>query len=306
MDNPANDNSVILVHIFVEDKNDNLPQFEATEFNIGIPFDAKIGDLILDAKAKDPDVPSQAEESYANTITYNIRTSNLYRSGSTQSSGSLVPSPFEMEQSGRLILSSLVAEFTQDKFVIEIEAKESKSNHRTKATVNLWIYEPDQLVRLIVDMPPMQVNREKRSILNALRNVTRDTVVLDDIRYHISDTEGLRRDMTDMYVHVVDPGNNIVAPDDVVDIVDANYDTLAKVYTDAGIQKIIPVASTEKTTKLSDYLDANLSALIALLVTLFFGVILFSILCCCMKNYNFAAATAKASKPTKMPPGKIR
>ena len=305
VDNPAEDNSVILVHIFVEDKNDNLPQFEATEFNIGIPFDAKIGDLILDAKAKDPDVPSEAEESYANTITYSIRTSNLYRAGSTQSSGSLVPSPFEMEQSGRLILSSLVAEFTQDKFVIEIEAKESKSNHRTKATVNLWVYEPDQLVRLIVDMPPMQVNREKRSILNALRNVTRDTVVLDDIRYHISDTEGLRRDMTDMYVHVVDPGNNIVAPDDVVDIVDANYDTLAKVYTDAGIQKIIPVASTEETTKLSDYLDANLSALIALLIVLFLGVILFSILCCCIKNYNFAAATAKASKPIKMPPGSI-
>ena len=32
---PSTDNSVILVHIFVEDKNDNLPQFETNEFNIG-------------------------------------------------------------------------------------------------------------------------------------------------------------------------------------------------------------------------------------------------------------------------------
>ena len=32
---PSKNDSVILVHIFVEDKNDNLPQFETDEFNIG-------------------------------------------------------------------------------------------------------------------------------------------------------------------------------------------------------------------------------------------------------------------------------
>ena len=35
--------------------------------------------------------------------------------------------------------------------------------------------------------------------------MTEDLVVIDDIRYHVSATEGLRRDMSDMYVHVVDP-----------------------------------------------------------------------------------------------------
>ena len=100
---PRLDDSVMMVHIFVEDKNDNLPQFESDEFFIGIPFDSKIGDLILDAKAYDPDVPNDLaeEESYANKISYSIRTSNLYRHGSTTSSGSLVPSPFEMEQTGK-------------------------------------------------------------------------------------------------------------------------------------------------------------------------------------------------------------
>ena len=78
-----------------------------------------------------------------------------------------------------------MTEFTQDKFVIEIEAKESNTQHRTRATVNLWVYEPDQLIKLIVAMPPMQVVREQKSIIKALKNVTQDIVVLDAIKYVI-------------------------------------------------------------------------------------------------------------------------
>ena len=74
---PSQDDSVILVHIFVEDKNDNLPQFESNEFFIGIPYDSKIGDLILDAQAKDPDVPSDEETYGGNDISYSIRSSGM-------------------------------------------------------------------------------------------------------------------------------------------------------------------------------------------------------------------------------------
>ena len=119
-----------------------------------------------------------------------------------------------------------IAEFTQDKFVIDIEASEPASHHRTKAKVHLWIYEPKQLIKLVVNMPPMQVNREKRSIVTALKNVTQKTVVLDEIKYHISPEGSQRRDMTDMYIHVVDRDNNIIEPNEVVEVVDSNYDTL--------------------------------------------------------------------------------
>jgi hypothetical protein len=37
----------------------------------------------------------------------------VFRSGSTKSAGSLVPSPFIMEKNGRLVLATLVAEFNQ-------------------------------------------------------------------------------------------------------------------------------------------------------------------------------------------------
>jgi hypothetical protein len=111
--NTEEDSSVVLVQIFIEDKNDNLPNFELSEYYVGIPYDGKVGDLILDVKVNDPDIKGNGK------LTYAIIRSELFPSGSTISAGSLVkdPSPFAMTQNGRLVLGSLMAEFNQDKFV---------------------------------------------------------------------------------------------------------------------------------------------------------------------------------------------
>jgi hypothetical protein len=63
----------------------------------------------IDSRAEDPDI----DETGDGDLFYAIRSSNLYRSGSTRSAGSLVPSPFTMEKNGRLVLATLVAEFNQ-------------------------------------------------------------------------------------------------------------------------------------------------------------------------------------------------
>ena len=42
--NPEEDSSIVLVHIFVKDKNDNLPNFESSEYYVGIPYDGKVGE----------------------------------------------------------------------------------------------------------------------------------------------------------------------------------------------------------------------------------------------------------------------
>ena len=52
--------------------------------------------------------------------------------------------------------------------------------------------------------------------------------------------------MTDMYIHVVDRDNNIIDPNEVVEVVDSNYDTLSKVYIDAGNFDYFPNHFPEK------------------------------------------------------------
>merc|ERR1719323_1666271 len=118
----------------------------------------------------------------------------------------------------------------------------------------------------------MMVNKEKETIIAELKNVTQKIVVIDDIRYHVSPVSGLRRDMTDMYIHVVDgETNEIVQPEEVVKVVDANYDHLVQYYDDVGIHQVVPAEVKSEEV----VFDSNLAALIALALVLFVGFITF-------------------------------
>ena len=46
----------------------------------------------------------------------------------------------------------------------------------------MWIYQPEQLIKLVIDKPPMMVNQNKAEIVAELKNVTQEIVVVDDIR----------------------------------------------------------------------------------------------------------------------------
>ena len=281
------DGSIQKIDVDIQDINDNELQFSTNQFFVGIPFDANVGDLIVDAEASDLDADANGRVIYA------IKSSNLFKQGATASSGSIVPSPFKMTNNGRIILASLMAEFNQQRFEIDIEASESGSVHRARAKIFLWVYEPAQQIKLVINKPPMQVNKEKQSIIMGLKNVTEKIVVIDDIKYHVGRASGLQRDMTDMYIHVVDDQTNeIMAPEQVLQVIDANYDVLANTYTEMGIHQVIP--AQVKTEEVA--FDSNLAALIALALVLFVGFITFFVVMCCLKYWYISSHV----KPIKL------
>ena len=119
---------------------------------------------------------------------------------------------------------------------------------------------------------------------------------MDEIRYHVDTQEGLKRDMTDMYVHVVHAETNtILQPEEMLKTVDANVEHLAVHYQQAGIKKIV---LAEGSTEAESEFDTNLAALIALLLILFLGLVMFSLMCCCVKSWVFAASSS--NKPQKL------
>ena len=117
------------------------------------------------------------------------------------------------------------------------------------------------------------------------------------IRYHVDPKSGLKRDMTDMYVHVVDmESNTIMDPGKILKVVDANYDHLSLYYEEAGIMSIL---LAEEVKVKAAFFDPNLAALLALILVLFLGIIMFSIVCCCVKPWIF---NSQANKPKKLKP----
>ena len=115
-------------------------------------------------------------------------------------------------------------------------------------------------------------------------------------RYHVDPKSGLKRGKTDMYVHVVDmESNTIMQPEKILKVVDANYDYLSIYYEEAGIMSILLAEEVRKES--TGFWDPNLAALLALILVLFLGIIMFSIVCCCVKPWIF---NAHANRPKKL------
>jgi hypothetical protein len=83
------------------------------------------------------------------------------------------------------------------------------------------------------------------------------------------------------------------SPEDVLLSVDASYDYLSPYYENFGVRSIVAASEPAAATSMADF-DPNLAALIALLIILFLGIIMFSIVCCCLRNWVFAKAAARS------------
>lgn len=93
---------------------------------------ADTGEFLVQLTATDLDSGENA------SLTYTVVASHLYRAGSNVSSGSVVPSPFSISPRGRLFTVTLVAEYNQDRFVLEVVARENAHPFReAKATVHV-------------------------------------------------------------------------------------------------------------------------------------------------------------------------
>lgn len=79
---------------------------------------AAVNEFIAKILAEDPDLAENG------TTQYYIAASNLYKSGSTKLSGSVIPSPFNISADGKIVTATYMAEYNQDRFILEIVAKE--------------------------------------------------------------------------------------------------------------------------------------------------------------------------------------
>lgn len=140
----AHDSSVAKVKVTIQDENDNPPKFEKSDFYagkrdflrnyteccqnififIGVNTMANINEFIANLPATDLDLGTNG------SIVYFIRASNLYKFGSNKSSGSIVPSPFNITQAGKLVTANYMAEYNQDRFIVEVVAREVASPER--------------------------------------------------------------------------------------------------------------------------------------------------------------------------------
>lgn len=192
----------------------------------------------------------------------------------------------EISKDGRLSTATYMGEYDQDRFELTIVAKETEHPGReaqTRVIVN--IFRPEQLVRVIMSRPPTEVIQEQDEIMAELCNATGKRAILNEIRHHVNAMGRIRMDWCDLFFHAVDPHTQSIIPvDEVLKIIDNNYDFLKDYYAGFAIENIIPAHAKY----VNEEIDLALIGLLALLVVLFVGAISFMVLCCCLKNWNLS------------------
>ncbi|UYV77676.1 hypothetical protein LAZ67_15001894 [Cordylochernes scorpioides] len=188
------DLSLALVEIQVGDQNDNEPVFLNTPYLAGVRASAPVGDTVLTVTVKDEDSGTNG------SVTLRLESVSLLRRGATGPPIQPVPAPFTIEPSGQVVTTQLMTQFDQARFLIIVVAREDASPHRVvRATIKfwktfnkqvtgilpslstpwivyssyskqkisevsmLWIYNPSQLVRLILTHPPEEVHSKKKN-----------------------------------------------------------------------------------------------------------------------------------------------
>ncbi|UYV77678.1 hypothetical protein LAZ67_15001897 [Cordylochernes scorpioides] len=159
----AEDLSLALVEIQVGDQNDNEPVFLNTPYLAGVRASAPVGDTVLTVTVKDEDSGTNG------SVTLRLESVSLLRRGATGPPIQPVPAPFTIEPSGQVVTTQLMTQFDQARFLIIVVAREDASPHRVvRATIKLWIYNPSQLVRLILTHPPEEVHSKKKNFTEDL------------------------------------------------------------------------------------------------------------------------------------------
>lgn len=113
------DSSIAKVKVAIVDLNDNPPKFQQPVYHAAVNAMANINDFVANVTAFDPDNGENG------TLTYYVKASNLYKYGSNKSSGSIIPSPFNITQDGRLNTATYLAENNQHRFVVGVIAREN-------------------------------------------------------------------------------------------------------------------------------------------------------------------------------------
>lgn len=270
------DPTLAIVSVTIEDENDTPPRFTREVYYAGVSHEAEVDRFVRMVRAVDGDAGLNG------TLSYSIRASNLFRPSESKSIGSIIPSPFNITQDGKLTTASLMAQYRRHRFILQVQAKEEAPPYRVaKCYVNIWVWEREDLVRVVLAQPPEEVVKGQEEIAAILSQVTGGTAVVDEIRYHVDTDNTVKHERTDMLVHVVNRTDQVMAVPVVLKKFDEGYATLRNNSHTFFIDNVYP-ATIEA---MEDEVDARLAGLIALMVVLFIGFISFVVVCCCLRYW---------------------
>ncbi|NXG28840.1 CAD23 protein, partial [Dromaius novaehollandiae] len=252
------------VRIFLDDINDQAPQFTKSEYTAGVATDAKVGSELIRVLAVDADVGNNS------LVLYNILGIRYIKQHSNDSEE--VANIFSIGTlDGILRTFDLFTAYNPGYFVVDVMASDLVG-HNDTAIVGIYILRDDQRVKIIINEIPDKVRQFEEEFISLLSNITGAIVNTDDVQFHVDKKGRVNFAQTELLIHVVNrETNRILDVERVIQMIDENKEQLRNLFRNYNVLDVQPAI----TARAPDNLSALQMAIIVLAVLLFLAAMLF-------------------------------
>ncbi|XP_053927221.1 cadherin-23 isoform X2 [Cuculus canorus] len=201
------------VRIFLDDINDQSPQFTKSEYTAGVATDAKVGSELIRVVAVDADVGNNS------LVLYNILGIRYIKQHSNDS---------------------------------EEVANIFSIGHNDTAIVGIYILRDDQRVKIIINEIPDKVRQFEEEFISLLSNITGAIVNTDDVQFHVDKKGRVNFAQTELLIHVVNrETNRILDVERVIQMIDENKEQLRNLFRNYNVLDVQPAITARAPDDLS-------------------------------------------------------
>ncbi|CAK1540672.1 unnamed protein product [Leptosia nina] len=227
-DSKSDTSNTLIVHINVNDVNDNSPKFISKIFTGGITTEADFGIEFMHVKAIDLDDGENAKVNYY--LLGNVKETL------TEGLENLSVSPFLVNvETGAVSLNFDPQKGMKGYFDFKILANDT-DGLSDEAHVFIYLLREDQRVRFVLRAHPSEIRDKIDVFRENLARVTQSVVNIDDLRVHENKDGSVDNTKTDLYLHLVNgEDHSVLEVEQVLRLVDKNIEQLDELFKEFNV-----------------------------------------------------------------------
>ncbi len=267
------DDRLLRVVVFVNDIDDNSPQFVKPVFTGGIATDVDFGTPFMTVHAVDADYGKNARLEYS-------LDGEIVASLGSEGVEDIKKPPFLVHpDTGDIVLNFDPQKGMKGYFDFGVSASD-RSGHVDKAKVQIYLLREDQRVKFVMRSHPSEMRESIDGFLDVLSDVTGAVVNADAFKTHENRDGTMDKTKTDVLLHFVDPRDNrVMEAGDVLRLIDYRTEELAEAFKQYDVLYTEGVEpSYVRNASIEDVLVYSLAG-----VSLFLILILIFVVCICLK-----------------------
>lgn len=284
------DDSLLELVIFINDQNDNSPEFTQKLFTGGISTDIDFGTTFMQVSAEDPDFGLNAQLEYF--ICSQI-TPRSYEGTDLNSTTAFAMDPV----TGSIQLNFDPQKNQKGYFGFDVCVRDIGGNNDS-AKVYIYLLREDQRVRFVLRTHPEDIRAQLLEFRGLLADITGSIVNVDQIKVHENPNGSVDKTKTDVLLHFVNgQDNTIVEAKEVIQTLDYNTEKLDPFFKEYNVLKTETAGAAYLVSQKSSTEMMVVLWLVGLCI--FLAITLSVVICVCVSqryryNRKLRAATTTA------------